>query len=64
MNWLRHGRGLLLALCVLSAGCATRHAVRCDTHLVPINPPPPKAAAASASTAPAATSSKLPEAKP
>lgn len=23
-------------------GCASNHAVKCDAHLVPINPPPPK----------------------
>lgn len=55
------GRGLLLGFFVLAAGCASRHAVRCDTHLVPINPPPPKAAAAA--PAPASSAKGL-EAKP
>ena len=46
MSRLRGGRALMLALLVVASGCAARHPVRCDSHLVPINPPPPKAAAA------------------
>jgi hypothetical protein len=34
--------GVLLALLVAVAGCASNHAVKCDGRLVPINPPPPK----------------------
>jgi hypothetical protein len=34
-------------LCVLLAGCAS-HAVRCDQHLLPINPPATKPADAPA----------------
>ncbi len=45
--------GAALALALL-AGCAARPAVRCDAHLVPINPPPAKPAAAAAASAPSA----------
>jgi len=38
-------RALMLTALVVASGCAARHPVRCDSHLVPINPPPPKAAA-------------------
>jgi len=55
MSRLRGGRALMLALLVVASGCAARHPVRCDSHLVPINPPPPKAAAAPAPKTEAAT---------
>jgi hypothetical protein len=35
---------VLLALLVAMAGCASTHAVKCDTRLTPINPPPAKVA--------------------
>lgn len=35
-----------LMILALLAGCATNRILKCEGHLVPINPPPPKPAAA------------------
>lgn len=39
LKGLRSAAVLVLAL---MAACASTHAVKCDSHLVPINPPHPK----------------------
>lgn len=40
-----------IAVLALLAGCATNRILRCEGHLVPINPPPPKPAMGAAAPA-------------
>ena len=43
MSALRRSRLLaIVAMLAVLAGCATNRILRCEGHLVPINPPPPK----------------------
>jgi hypothetical protein len=42
----------MAAVLVALAGCATNRILKCEGHLVPINPPPPKPAMAAPVSAP------------
>ena len=55
--------GLVAALSTL-AGCATNRILKCEGHLVPINPPPPKPALAAPAPAQKLPSPRSTERKP
>ena len=51
---------LIICLIPLLCGCSTP-SVRCDAHLVPINPPSPVGAASASAAAPGAAAQNAPE---
>jgi hypothetical protein len=54
---------MVVAALAVFCGCASTHPVRCDGHLVPINPPPAKPTALTVpakKSAPAQTSERPP----
>jgi hypothetical protein len=53
-----------MAVLALLTGCATNRILKCEGHLVPINPPPPKLALAAPTPAQKAQSAPSTEHKP
>ena len=52
------------AVLVVLSGCATNRILKCEGHLVPINPPPPKSAMAAPAPAQKSHSAPSTERKP
>jgi hypothetical protein len=52
------------AVLLVLSGCATNRILKCEGHLVPINPPPPKPAVATPAPARKPQSSRRTEHKP
>lgn len=52
------------AVLVVLSGCATNRILKCEGHLVPINPPPPKPAMAAPAPAQKSHSAPSTERKP
>jgi len=55
---------IFAALLVVLSGCATNRILKCEGHLVPINPPPPKPAVATPAPARKPQSARPTERKP
>jgi len=65
MSALKGCRALAsLAVVAALAGCATNRILRCEGHLVPINPPPPKPAMAAPAAAHGSQPARNTERKP
>lgn len=55
---------IFAAVVVVLSGCATSRILKCEGHLVPINPPPPKPAVATPAPARKPQSARPTERKP